>query len=527
MSKRGKTMKRASTPSFVLTLPLVYEPWQKDKLDKLFRVCCNMVNNLTANRLGALKSMERTKQWKSLQYAIAELYKQCDAKVISESECKKLLKPLFEQKKALMKAWGFSEYSFYGQIKKWRYHHSKLVNSQVAQALAATVWGKFDSHFFRKGKSIHFSPISEFRSIEGKTNASGIIYSNGILKVCGMLIPVRMPNMERLHPSDIYESEALNHRVKYCRIKRQWCKEGWRYFAQLILEGEPPIKVYSTGKVMHPIGTGRVGLDIGTQTLAYSSESAVGLVELAPGVKNIDSELRRINRAMDRSRRATNPMMFNSDGTIGRKDKLPPECINNRGKRNWVYSKRYEQLATQRRALFQKQVALRLQQHHELANMLLVQGNDFYIEQMRFSGLAKKAKEAKKSSTGKNLSRKRFGKSIANKAPATFVNILEDKVVRAGGSFQKIKTWEAKASQYNHLDHSYNKKKLSQRWNQMPDGKRIQRDLYSAFLIQNSDATLDGFDTELCNTNYEHFVILHNEEIQRLKGVKMPSSAGF
>ena len=103
---------------------------------------------------------------------------------------------------------------------------------------------------------------------------------------------------------------------------------------------------------------------------------------------------------------------------------------------------------------------------------------------------------------------------------------MEDKVVRAGGSFQKIKTWEAKASQYNHLDHSYNKKKLSQRWNQMPDGRRIQRDLYSAFLIQYSNSALNGFDDNLCNANYEHFVTLHDKEIRRLKGIKMPSSAG-
>jgi hypothetical protein len=56
-------------------------------------------------------------------------------------------------------------------------------------------------------------------------------------------------------------------------------------------------------------------------------------------------------------------------------------------------------------------------------------------------------------------------KSIANKAPAAFVNILEKKVLQNGGSFQRINTWKAKASQYNHLNHQYNNKKLSQRWN--------------------------------------------------------------
>lgn len=65
---------------------------------------------------------------------------------------------------------------------------------------------------------------------------------------------------------------------------------------------------------------------------------------------------------------------------------------------------------------------------------------------MRFRGLAQKAKEGRRSKAGKNLNRKRFGKGITNKAPATFVNIIEDKVLRAGGSFQKIKTWEDRGS---------------------------------------------------------------------------------
>lgn len=175
--------------------------------------------------------------------------------------------------------------------------------------------------------------------------------------------------------------------MKYCRIKRQWYEDGWRYFVQLILEGDVPIKVRPTGEVMHPIGSGRVGLDIGTQTLAYSSSSTVGLVELAPAVKNIDAELRRINRAMDRSRRAINPQMFNADGTIVPVNKLPPSCLSRCGKRKWVSSKHYKALAVRRRALYQKQVALRRQQHHELANQLLDQGDDFYIEQMKVNVL--------------------------------------------------------------------------------------------------------------------------------------------
>ena len=520
-------MKRCKTPSFVLTLPLSYEEWQKYRLDTLFRVCGQMSNNLIYDRRKALEQLKRTKRWKEVQASISALHDKHDGGLIDDNAFQKLVDPWHKKRNTLLSEFGFSEYVFQARMKKWRKHHKGLVNANVAQKLASSIWQKFKAYFFSDGEKTDFIPWTEFFSIEGKNNTTGIVYQDGQVKLGKLKIPVKLPKGDGHSSSDIYETEALSHRVKYCRIKRRWCEEGWRYFVQLILEGDVPIKVRPTGEVMHPIGSGRVGLDIGTQTLAYSSSSTVGLVELAPAVKNIDAELRRINRAMDRSRKATNPQMFNADGTIIHVDKLPPNCLDQHGKRKWVSSQRYKALAMKRRALYQKQAALRLQLHHELANQLLTQGDEFYIEQMRFRGLAKKSKEVKKSKTGKNLSRKRFGKSIANKAPATFVNVLEDKVIRAGGNFQNIKTWEAKASQYNHLDHSYNKKKLSQRWNQMPDGRRIQRDLYSAFLIQNSNSDLNGFDTQLCDTSYEHFVVLHDREIQRLKGTKMPSSAGL
>mgnify|MGYP007025241895 CR=1 FL=1 len=48
---------------------------------------------------------------------------------------------------------------------------------------------------------------------------------------------------------------------------------------------------------------------------------------------------------------------------------------------------------------------------------------------MNFSALAKRAKETKTSKKpGKTLSKKRFGKSLANRAPAMFIGMLQLKV---------------------------------------------------------------------------------------------------
>ena len=47
-------MKRSSTHSFVLTLPLVTEPWQRDRLNKDFRVACAVENLISSVRTSTL-----------------------------------------------------------------------------------------------------------------------------------------------------------------------------------------------------------------------------------------------------------------------------------------------------------------------------------------------------------------------------------------------------------------------------------------------------------------------------------------
>ncbi|MGY3718894.1 hypothetical protein ACWE42_25705, partial [Sutcliffiella cohnii] len=60
----------------------------------------------------------------------------------------------------------------------------------------------------------------------------------------------------------------------------------------------------------------RVGIDIGTSTVAVCSETKVMLTELAPSVVELDKQIRIIQRSMDRSRRASNPFKYKEDGTI-------------------------------------------------------------------------------------------------------------------------------------------------------------------------------------------------------------------
>ena len=106
------------------------------------------------------------------------------------------------------------------------------------------------------------------------------------------------------------------------------------------------------------------------------------------------------------------------------------------------------------------------------------------------------------------------------------LKIINRKLNYFGEKLIEINTFEAKASQFNHFDKTYKKKSLSQRWNDF-NGIKVQRDMYSAFLIMNISEDLKSFDIDKCNERFENFYRLHNLEVKRLIGQKNLSSIGI
>ena len=105
---------------------------------------------------------------------------------------------------------------------------------------------------------------------------------------------------------------------------------------------------------------------------------------------------------------------------------------------------------------------------------------------------------------------------VSNRAPAMLLTIIDRKLGYLGRSIKKIDTYATKASQFNHLTGKYENKQLSDRWNDIGECC-IQRDLYSAFLIGNTNETLYSVDVNLCNAQWNNFLELHNREIDHLK----------
>lgn len=560
MSRWNKSQKTGSR--CILTLPLACNKLQREQLDKTFQMVNNIKNMTISWYDTQLHEMIRTRVWRGNQQALRELHEEYDpdlkalqalqneaknlkkGKTLSKTKQKKLnhllvraeefkakQQPLVELRNAIIKKYKFSRSEFEKRASIYRKPYAAYVGSMVAQRAADDAWVMFESWLYGKGKRITHSKAGEFLTIEGKTNATNIVFDREAMTVSlgqgNRKISLKVKR-SRKDPYG-YEEEALGRRVCYCRITRKAYPEGWRYFIQLVLEGPPPVKAKpETGELLHPMGKGRVGLDIGPQTLAYSANKSVGLVELAEGAQDLQKEIRRVNRAMDRSRRATNPEMYTKDGQIIRKNKLPPELRTKYDGRKWFKSNRYRELERYRRHLYRKQADLRRERHRQLANQLLAAGDEFYVEDMRWRALARKSKKATKNKKGKFLSRKRFGKSIANKSPGSFLSILEQKVKAQGGRFKRIVTWKAKASQFHHMTGQYKKKKLSQRTDVLEDGSKVQRDLYSAFLIQHANKALDGFNVRLCKKDYANFLRMHNEVMEALahSDKRLPSSMG-
>jgi putative transposase len=191
-------------------------------------------------------------------------------------------------------------------------------------------------------------------------------------------------------------------------------------------------------------------------TVAVVSESSAILRDLCPRVEPFQKEKRRLQRAMDRSRRVANPDNYEANGKT------------KNGAHKWIKSRRYInqklKVAEQERRL----AAERKRSHGELTNQILALGNQIKTEKLSYKSF-----------------QKNFGKSVKKQAPGMFVEMLRRKADAAGGYVDEFSTYSTKLSQTCHSCGSVKKKLLSLRVHECDCGVGpVQRDLYSAFLAR-------------------------------------------
>lgn len=432
-------------------------------------------------------------------------------------------KHISEQLSAVRLQYGLSEAQLQAYAKLCGKQFNKRLSSQQVQKEATRVWQGIRKCIFSNGKRLHFKKCDELTTIQGKTNTNGVKFNKGTLAIDwqGLHISCKYPK----RPKDIqYLEETLNHNIKYCEIARKMFNNGWHYYVNVYLDGDAPLKDMKNVEDI-------MGIDPGVSAMSAVTNNKVFLRELAPDCKKYNKKIVRLQQQIDRSKRRSNPNKYNPDGTIVK---------NSRDK--WIYSKTCKKRMRQLKALYRRKAAYIKQSHRLLCNELIRCASVIYIEKMNFKALQRRSKKTERSDKLSNIKqkdgsvkqihkykrKKRFGKSLNNRAPASFLEILEYKADRYNIKVEYINTRTYKASQYNHKTGKCTPVTLGQRTKEI-GRTTVQRDLYSAFLIQHPKNNLMTPKRTACIKDFKHFVQMQNALITEMQqsGISMKQCFGF
>src|SRR5260221_13736059 len=271
MGESSRRMKKSTTPTFLLELPLAVTPRQARRQQAHFEAARALYNALLGEALARLHRMRADPAWQAAR-AIPKAQKQEHAAAFSQ----------------LRQDYNFSEYALHDFAKRanctWIADH---IDAVTAQTLATRAYQAANQVCLGKAKRIRFKSKGRgLNSIEGKRNNTGMRF---------MLQPPEEGNQgwlvwgkDRLLAlidwDDPVVKHGLDHRIKYARLVRRKASspkaqgadcQGYRYSVQLTLEGKPYQKKKNTP------GHEVIGLDLGPSTIGIVPRN--GEARLMPG----------------------------------------------------------------------------------------------------------------------------------------------------------------------------------------------------------------------------------------------------
>ena len=424
---------------------------------------------------------------------------------------------------------------------------SDMAGSIFVLARCEDIWAACEKVLYGSGRRLHFRKRGDLPAIRAKQPERGIVIKTDAegglcfavsgIGAFGVTIPEKDiflreehdgiaayladPSMEAgavMHFADTGELIPV-FRPCYAALKCERIRGKLRVYVQVTVAADALPKKRADGTPRHTYGTGRVGCDNGAQSFAAVSENEVVLENLAErhrgSTKRSQKKERILQRRIDRSIRAANPERFEPDGT--------PKHIRGPYKKSKHCRRMSFLLKEQRR----RDKASRKYAVRTDANRIRAMGDELVIEPSNASALQKRAKGPvkktgstvtikKKDGTVKTVQKharkKRFGRSIQYRCPAAFQTALKQKF---GSGYHEVHRM-FRASQYDHVLDDHVKKKLSERWHKLPDGTKIQRDIYSAFLLFCAGNDYSSPDRELCIKQFDRFLESHDREIQSI-----------
>ena len=490
--------------------------YDEQNAEKRFHALSHIHNVLVKHAMKCLKKLSCDKEYQFLKAEYGALLIKSKLSKDEKSHRKQLSNRMTE----IIRSYDLSEYAFQAYIKICAKKFSKCLSSQQVQKEATRVWRGVEKVLYGNGKCLHFKRFKDFNTICGKTNTNGVKFHKGTCSIewLGLHIDCKLPKDKD------YILEALNSNISYCEIERKMFPNGWHYYVVVYLKGDAPRKLKSVGA-----DNSITGVDIGTSTVAAISDNAATLKELAPKCKDYNKKIEKLLKSMDISKRMSNPGKYRHDGTIDK---------SNHDK--WIYSKTYLKNQNKLKSLYRQKAAYIKQSHEEVINKLLEESVNYVVEDMSFKGLQRRAKSTERSEKTSDIKqkdgsvkqvhkykrKKRFGKSLSNRAPASFITILTRKAALYGGCVYKVDTKKYRASQYDHVLDIYIKHDLSER-DKVIGGHKVQRDLYSAFLLKNCDDNFDQPDRNKCIYGFNRFLELQNELISWMNANNMSMKQCF
>ncbi len=433
-------MAKTTTPSFITEIPLKVDSKLESILNARFQAARQLYNACLNE---ALLRMELVRKSEPCQ----------QAKKLNPTKQKKQRKDLFKKAREQHRFSEYDLHSFATITAKSSVWIAKNVDSNTQQKLATRAFKAVEKLLFGQAKQVRFKVPSRFKSVEGKSNKSGIRLINDKVVWCGLTIEAII---DWINPVIVH---GLNSPVKYCRLLWRNLNGKKRWYVQLINKGTP----YQ--KPQNYVAEGVVGLDVNISNVAFVADNKSGLLPFADKVPTYQREIQALQRKMQRSQRANNPDNFEPDfdKKVGNKIVRKKGKVK-KGRRQWIKSSNYRKAARKKAELERRKASYAKSQNCRLVNEILRHGNQVKTEKVSIKGW-----------------QKRYGKAISAKSPGFFQSELKRKAENANGSFLEFSTQKTALSQ-THLDGRRIKKTLSMRVHRDVTGFEMHRDLFSAFL---------------------------------------------